>query len=57
MIHGATRNTTLDELIGSPFKNYFTDSAHAEAAIRAVEDQQTATAPRFGRVLGNKFLW
>jgi PAS domain S-box-containing protein len=27
---------TRDELIGSPFKNYFTDSAHAEAGIKRV---------------------
>ena len=32
----ALTGCTRDELIGAPFKNYFTDSAHAQAAINRV---------------------
>src|SRR4029079_4099936 len=32
----ALTGCTRDELIGAPFKNYFTDSARAEAAIKRV---------------------
>ncbi len=39
----ALTGCTRDELIGAPFKNYFTDSAHAEAAINRVLSEGKVT--------------
>jgi PAS domain S-box-containing protein len=39
----ALTGCTRDELIGAPFKNYFTDPARAEAAIRLVLNEKKVT--------------
>ena len=39
----ALTGCTRDELIGAPFKNYFTDSARAEAAIKLVLREKKVT--------------
>ena len=39
----ALTGCTRDELIGAPFKNYFTDPARAEAGINRVLDEGTVT--------------
>jgi PAS domain S-box-containing protein len=39
----ALTGCTRDELIGAPFKNYFTDSAHAEAGINRVLSEGKVT--------------
>src|SRR5947209_4531193 len=39
----ALTGCTRDELIGAPFKNYFTDSARAEAGINRVLSEKTIT--------------
>jgi PAS domain S-box-containing protein len=39
----ALTGCTRDELIGAPFKNYFTDSAHAEAGINRVLNEGKLT--------------
>jgi PAS domain S-box-containing protein len=39
----ALTGCTRDELIGAPFKNYFTDAARAEAGINRVLDEGTVT--------------
>jgi PAS domain S-box-containing protein len=39
----ALTGSTRDELIGAPFKNYFTDPARAEAAIRLVLNEKKVT--------------
>jgi PAS domain S-box-containing protein len=39
----ALTGCTRDELIGAPFKNYFTDSARAEAAIKLVLSEKKVT--------------
>ena len=39
----ALTGCTRDELIGAPFKNYFTDAGRAEAAIKRVLNENTLT--------------
>jgi len=39
----ALTGSTRDELIGAPFKNYFTDPARAEAAIKRVLNEKKVT--------------